>query len=114
MERPICPVCNKNPIAPAYYRNGKRYYRSRCNECIRRGKNLKVGQPRWKQQGYKKKTVCDLCGFRAKYSSQITVWHVNGNLNDNNLINLRCVCLNCVEDVKRKLFTWQIGDLEVD
>ena len=114
MDRPICPVCNQNRRAAAYYRNDKRYYRSRCAECIRREKNLKPVIPRWKQQGYKKKTTCDLCGFKAKYDSQITVWHLNGDLNDGNLINLRCVCLNCVESVKRKQFTWKIGDLEPD
>lgn len=114
MERPVCPVCNKNHRAPNYYRDGVRHYRSRCDECIRRDKRLKPVTPRWKQQGYKKKSNCDLCGFRSKYSSQITVWHVNGNLNDSNLVNLKCVCLNCVEVVKRDLFTWRIGDLSAD
>lgn len=114
MIRPICPVCNKNACAPNYYRDDIRHYRSRCNDCIRRGKNLMPATPRWKLQGYKKKTTCDICGFKSKYTSQITVWHVNGNLNDSTLFNLRCVCLNCVEEVKRKSFTWRLGDLEVD
>jgi hypothetical protein len=112
--RPICPVCNKNPRAPAYYRNDKRYFRSRCNDCIRRSKNVKPQTPRWQLDGYKKKMICDLCKFKAKYSSQITVWHINGRLNDTALTNLRSVCLCCVEEVKRKLFTWRLGDLEVD
>jgi hypothetical protein len=112
--RPVCPVCNKNPRAPAYYRNDKRYFRSRCNDCIRRDKNVALQRPRWELDGYKKKMTCDLCKFKAKYASQITVWHVNGRLNDNSLTNLRSVCLCCVEEVKRKLFTWRPGDLAVD
>lgn len=110
----MCTVCNKNPRAPAYYRNDKRYYRSRCNSCIRKNKNLMPQKPRWELDGYKKKAVCDICGFRAAYSSQMTVWHLNGNLNDSAMLNLRSVCLNCVEVVKRKYFTWRPGDLEAD
>lgn len=55
-----------------------------------------------------------MCGFKSKYSSQITVFHIDGNLNNCELVNLRSVCLNCVEDVKRRLFTWRPGDLEAD
>ena len=114
MERPICPVCNKNHRAPAYYRNGKRYYRSRCNECIRRDKQLKPATPRWKQQGYKKKTTCDLCGFHSLFATQITVFHIDGDLDNAELSNLRSICLNCVEVVKKKEVTWKRGDLTVD
>ena len=71
-------------------------------------------KPRWELDGYKKKAVCDICSFRAAYSSQMTVWHLNGNLNDSAMLNLRSVCLNCVEVVKRKYFTWRPGDLEAD
>ena len=113
-ERPFCKVCGKNPRAAAYYRNEKRYYRSRCESCIRRGRQEKPPVPRWSLKGYKKKATCDLCGFKSKYSSQITVYHIDGNLNNCEMINLRCVCLNCVEDVKRRLFTWRPGDLTVD
>jgi hypothetical protein len=71
-------------------------------------------KPRWELDGYKKKAACDICGFRSAYSSQMTVWHLNGNLNDSAMLNLRSVCLNCVEVVKRKYFTWRPGDLEAD
>jgi len=114
MIRPLCKVCNKNYRAPAYYRNDKRYYRSRCSACIRRGKNLKPSEPRWSQTGYKKKPACDICGFKSKYPTQTTVHHIDGNLNNSALINLRTVCLNCVEVVKRTHSTWKVGDLEVD
>jgi hypothetical protein len=114
MIRPFCKICGKNPRAAAYYRNDKRYYRSRCESCIKRGRNEKPATPRWQSTGYQKKAQCDLCGFKASHSSQIVVYHVNGNLNDCNLINLRSICLNCVEVVKRKLFTWRPGDVQAD
>ena len=112
--RPICKVCNKNPRAPAYYRNGKRYFRSRCSACISRNKKIKIPEPRWKGAGYKKKTTCDLCGFRSMYSSQIVVYHIDGDLNNCDLVNLRSICLCCVETIKRKHFSWRVGDIEVD
>lgn len=112
--RPICKVCNKNPRAPAYYRNEKRYFRSKCSSCIKKNRNAKIPEPRWRLSGYKKKTTCDLCGFKSQYSSQIVVYHIDGNLNNNNLVNLRSICLCCVEVVKRKFISWRIGDIELD
>jgi len=116
MNRPLCKICGKLPRAPAYYRNDKRYYRSRCSSCIRKNRGIKLADPRWKLNGYKKKTQCDLCSFKARYASQITVHHIDGNLNNSELINLRSICLNCIEVVKRMNTTWKIGDggLEVD
>lgn len=114
MSRPLCSVCNKNFAAANYWRNGVRHYRSRCESCIRKQRSLRPQTPRWQLDGYKKKPACDLCGFRARYSSQLTVHHVDGNLNNSSMINLRTVCLNCVEVVKRTQSTWRIGDLTVD
>lgn len=113
-DRPFCKVCNKNYRAPAYYRNGKRYYRSRCTSCISKDKQLKIPEPKWKEKGYKKKTACDLCGFKSSYPSQIVVYHIDGNLNNCELINLRSICLCCVETVKRKHLTWKPGDILPD
>lgn len=42
------------------------------------------------------------------------VYHINGNLQDVRLHNLRTVCLNCVEVVKRVQVNWRRGDLQVD
>lgn len=55
-----------------------------------------------------------MCGFRRVYDSQMLVFHIDGNLNNNDLFNLRTICLNCVEALKRKDTTWKLGDLEVD
>lgn len=71
-------------------------------------------QPKWKSAGYEKKRVCDLCGFRSKYSSQISVHHINGNLNDVNGYNLRSICLNCAEEIKKSGVPWSTSDLEPD
>ena len=114
MKRPICNVCNKNPCAANYYRNGIRYYRSKCEECNRKVKKPKPTEPRWKRVGYKKKPTCDLCGFKSIFPTQITVFHIDGNLDNCKMTNLRSICLNCVEVVKKKEVTWRRGDLEVD
>ena len=114
MNRPLCNVCKKNMAAANYWRDGIRHYRSRCESCIRKNKQLKAADPRWKIRGYKKKTQCDLCNFKSRYNNQILVHHIDGNLNNCELINLRSICLNCVEVVKRNNTTWKIGDLTVD
>jgi len=114
MSRPVCKACNKNHCAANYYRNGVRHYRSKCEDCIRKKKQIPLQQPSWKIAGYKKKPTCDLCGFRKIYDSQITVFHIDGNLKNNDLSNLRSVCLNCIEIVRRKEVVWKRGDLELD
>jgi hypothetical protein len=112
--RPICLACNQRPRAVAYHREDRVQYRKLCEHCIRRGRKIKPPAPRWKLSGYKKKPTCDRCGFRAKYSSQLLVCHVDGNLNNNNLRNLKTVCQNCVIEIARLDLPWQAGDLEPD
>jgi hypothetical protein len=114
MIRPICLTCGKNQCAVNYHRNGKTYYRSMCDECGRKKNHLKPRIPTWKKNGYKKKATCDLCGFRSLFPSQMTVYHIDGNLENAEQINLRSICLNCVEVVKKKDVNWKRGDLEVD
>lgn len=111
--RPIC-SCGKNPKAINYIRKGITYYRSTCDECGRKKVKKKPRVPRWKLNGYKKKPTCDLCGFKSVLPNQITVFHIDGNLDNCSLSNLRSICLNCVEVVKKKEVTWKRGDLEID
>lgn len=86
-----------------------------CDECgSRHKKKSKPRVPSWQSAGYKKKATCDLCGFKSLFTSQLTVFHIDGNLESNEYVNLRTICLNCVEVVKRKNVTWRRGDLEVD
>lgn len=114
LNRPICKTCNKNYCSINYHRNGTVHYRSLCDECGRKRKKLKPRQSLWAKGGYKKRTACDLCGFTSVLASQITVFHVDGNLENITVSNLRSICLNCVEVVKKKNVTWKRGDLKID
>jgi hypothetical protein len=64
--------------------------------------------------GYKKKPACDRCGFKARHTTQLLVYHVNGDLNDCELRNLKTVCLNCVVEITKLDLPWKRGDLEED
>jgi hypothetical protein len=112
--RPICPACNQRPRAVAYHRNDKIYYRSRCGMCIRKKRKEKPQIPRWELSGYKKKTVCDRCGFRSRWAAQLLVFHIDGNLNNSGVRNLKTICQNCVIDVKKADLPWKVGDLAPD
>jgi hypothetical protein len=112
--RPICSKCNKNYKAINYVREGITHYRSSCDECGRKKNKLKPRKSNWAKSGYKKKTTCDLCGFKSLYPAQITVFLIDGNLENTAQTNLRSICLNCVEVVRKKEITWKRGDLEID
>lgn len=112
--RPICKVCNKNFCAINYKRNDITHYRSICDECGNKKPKTKPKVFGWEKAGYKKKTICDLCGFRSLYQTQITVFHIDGDLKNVSLNNLRSVCLNCIEVVKKKEVNWKRGDLQIN
>lgn len=112
--RPLCLACNQRYRAVAYHRNNRIQYRRLCEYCIKRGRRIKTPVPRWQSAGYKKKNTCDRCGFRSKYASQLLVCHIDGNLNNTAMRNLKTVCLNCVEEVKKLDLPWGQGDLEPD
>jgi len=112
--RPICKHCNKNPCAVNYVKHGVTHYRSMCDVCGRKKHKEKPRKPTWHKSGYKKKATCDLCGFKSQFPSQMTVFHIDGDLENTQLTNLRSICLNCVEVVKKKEVNWRRGDLEVD
>ena len=114
MERPTCLACSQRFCAVNYHRDGIAHYRSRCDHCIKRGRRQKPPEARWVKSGYKKKPTCDLCGFKSIFPTQTTVFHIDGKLENTDFTNLRTICLNCVEVVKRKEVTWKRGDLEVD
>lgn len=111
--RPICSHCNKNYCAVNYIRIGITHYRSMCDECGRKKKKLKPRKAAWTKNGYKKKAACDLCGFKSLFTTQITVFHIDGDLENSVQSNLRSICLNCVEVVKKKEVNWKRGDLEI-
>jgi hypothetical protein len=114
MERPICPACSQRFRAVNYHKDGVTHYRARCEYCIKRNRKIKMPEARWKTAGYKKKPACDRCGFRGKVSAQLLVYHVDGNLNNTGLRNLKTICLNCVEEIRRADLPWRPGDLQPD
>ena len=42
------------------------------------------------------------------------VYHVDGNLNNSAMRNLKTICQNCCVEVNRLDLTWAVGDLEPD
>jgi len=112
--RKICQICGKKPVAVNYRMHGKVYYRSRCDVCIRKKKNLPSQKPSWFLAGYKKKPHCEKCGFKAKYREQLFVYYVDGNFNNNNQLNLRTICANCQYEVAKEGLGWRQGDLIPD
>lgn len=112
--RPICMACNQRPRAVAYHKESGIQYRKLCEQCIRRKRRIKPPEPRWKTAGYKKKTNCDRCGFRAKFLAQLLVYHLDGNLNNTAVRNLKTICHNCVIEISKSDLPWKPGDLEPD
>lgn len=114
--RPLCPTCQQRPCAVAYNRNQRTYFRSLCDHCLRKKKQRvrRPVTPRWKSAGYRKKTQCDRCHFRARVQSQLMVYHVDGDCNNVDLRNLRTVCLNCAHEITKLDLPWRRGDLEED
>ena len=49
--RPLC-ICRQRPAAINYKKNGKTFYRRKCEICLKKG--LRHGIPKWKQAGYVK------------------------------------------------------------
>ena len=114
MNRPLCPDCKQRFKAIAYHKYDRIYYRSKCSQCLKKAKKQRIPKMRWQLGGYKKKSTCDCCGFKSRYAAQSLVLHVDGNLNNSDLRNLKTVCLNCVEEIKRSNLPWRPGDLEPD
>ena len=113
--RPLCKKCNDKPRAYGYKRNGKVYWRSKWDTCIRKEKNLKVGGiTPLQRSGYKLKNKCELCGFKAVEKSQMNVYFVDGNKKNVNPINLKTVCANCQRLTSVKRLGWRMGDLQAD
>jgi formate dehydrogenase maturation protein FdhE len=113
-QRKLCPTCNQRPVAVNYIKDGVRHYRKLCDVCMRTGKKERIARPNWVLSGYKKKTVCDRCGFKSKFPEQLGVFYVDGNLKNNNWTNLRTVCLNCQQEVYKSRLTWKAGPIVPD
>ena len=114
MNRPTCPACNQNLCAVNYIRGDKTHYRSRCDYCIKKGRRARIPTPRWKASGYKKKPQCERCGFKLKHPEQSNVFYVDGNLKNNNWLNLRTICLNCQQEIYKNNLPWKPSPLVPD
>lgn len=111
MSRPLC-ICGYRPAAINYKKNGKTYYRRRCEVCLAGG--VGAGIPKWYQDGYRMKLVCDRCNFKSKYKEQFNVFHVDGNLNNSRTANLKTVCANCQRILVKDNIKWQQAGLQPD
>jgi len=113
-KRELCKVCNTNARAINYVKEGVYHYRSRCSACIRKGHKIKL-VPAWAKSGYAKKPQCDKCGFKFKFPvEQSAVFYVDGNLKNNNWVNLKTLCLNCVQEVYKSRVPWRPAEIVPD
>jgi hypothetical protein len=112
MTRPIC-SCGLRPAAINYHKEGRTYYRKKCEICLRYG-GLAPGLPKWYQSGYRMKNVCEKCGFKSKHAEQFNVFHVDENLNNVRPANLKTICANCQRTLHKDGITWKQGDLVPD
>jgi hypothetical protein len=108
--RPLC-TCGMRPTAVNYHKNGKTFYRSQCNACLK-GENS--GVPKWFQAGYQQKNQCDKCGYKSPHREVFAVFHVDGNLNNCRPANLKTVCSNCARVLHKEGVRWRQGDLVPD
>lgn len=112
--RKLCPKCNQRPVAVNYIRDNITHYRSKCDACLRKEKSLGPILPGWVRAGYKKKSQCEKCGFKAKLPEQLGVFYVDGNLKNNNWLNLKTICLNCQQEVIKSRLNWAPAPLIAD
>lgn len=109
--RNLCKICIKRPVAVNYIKNGKTFYRTKCDHC---SKNRKDGYFSWMKVGYKKKNICEKCGYTSKHTEQFNVYFIDGNLNNVSYANLKTVCANCQRILHRLKLPWRQGDLTPD
>ena len=112
--RKLCEICGKKPVAVNYKMHGKVYYRTKCDTCCRKKRNKPAPKPRWMLNGYKKKPYCEKCGFKAKLKQQLFVYHIDGNLNNTDQLNLKTICANCQRTLQKEGIKWRQGDLRPD
>jgi len=110
--RPLC-ICNQRPAAINYIKEGKTYYRKKCETCLKHG-IVGYGIPRWSMSGYEKKTYCEKCRFKSSHEEQFNVYHIDGDLQNCRPSNLKTVCANCQRIIQKEGYTWRQGDLTPD
>ena len=109
--RNLCKKCQQRPVAINYRKENKIFYRSICDHCAR---NQQDGRPSWAKAGYKKKSVCDKCGYTSRHSEQFNVYHIDGELTNCKFTNLKTICANCQRVLNKEGVRWRQGDLTPD
>ena len=113
--RPLCSKCKLRPSAFNYKRKGKIYYRSKCDQCIKESLGMKTGfKSSWETAGYRKKSICEKCGFKSKHPAQMDVYHIDGNLKNASWNNLKTICANCGRIKAVEEIGWKQGSLIAD
>ena len=113
--RPLCSKCKLRPSAFNYKRKGKIYYRSKCDQCIKESLGMKTGfKSSWEKAGYRKKSICEKCGFKSKHPAQMDVYHIDGNLKNASWNNLKTICANCGRIKAVEEIGWKQGGLIAD
>lgn len=110
--RPLC-ICKQRPAAVNYHKDGKTYYRKKCETCLKHGV-VGYGIPRWKIAGYEKKCYCEKCNFKSRHEEQFDVFHIDGNLENCRPSNLKTICANCQRIIQKEGYRWKQGDLKPD
>jgi hypothetical protein len=116
VNRKLCGACQTNPAAINYTdKRGVTHYRSMCITCVQKGRRIKPQPPLWFKNGYRKKSACEKCNFKAKYpEEQLRVFHLDGNLRNTSWNNLRTICLNCQQEIFKSRLAWKPADLVPD
>jgi hypothetical protein len=109
--RKLCKQCGQRPRAINYYKEGKTFYRSKCDHCARGNQKER---PLWALSGYQKKNSCDRCGFKSPHTESFNVFHVDGDLTNCRYANLKTVCANCQRVLHKEGVRWRQGDLTPD
>ena len=109
--RSLCKSCGSRPVAVNYYKEGRTFYRSKCDHCAR---GLGHGRPLWHQAGYRMKPKCDRCGYTSQYKEQFNVYYIDGNPTNCRVTNLKTVCANCQRILHILKLPWRQGDLTPD
>jgi hypothetical protein len=109
--RKLCKKCGRRPAAINYRKQGRIFYRSKCDHCAR---GLKQERPLWALAGYQKKNTCDRCNFKSSHSETFNVFHIDGNLTNCRFNNLKTVCANCQRVLHKEGVKWRQGDLTPD
>lgn len=110
--RPLC-VCGQRPAAVNYKKDGKTFYRKKCEICLKH-KTIGYGIPKWQQSGYVKKTYCEKCSYSSRHQEQFNVFHIDGDLNNCRPGNLKTICANCQRILQKEGVRWRQGDLRPD